>query len=145
MANPAPERITLFAIVCAAPFLCFALGEAAERTSDNPFANHVFTAPAGTLYCQIHPTGTTVIPNGRFLTPRGRQVVVEPHPYGMTLSKDGRTLITVNSGTEPFSFSIIHNPLSENPRPAATPEGVKTDEGILNACFMGLAIPAGFR
>jgi hypothetical protein len=145
MTNLALGKITLLAIVCTAPLLCLTLGQAAERTRDNPSARHVFTAPAGTLYCQIHPTGTTVIPNGRLLTPRGRQILVEPHPYGMTLSQDGRTLITVYSGTEPFSFSIIHNPLSENPLLAAIPEGAKTDEGILNTCFMGLAIPAGFR
>lgn len=127
--------------------LCFVLpfsqadGPCTAQITEAPFSQVVFTTPAATLYCQIHPEGTTVIPNGRLLTPRGRQILVEPHPYGMALSQDGRTLITVNSGTEPFSFSIIHDPLSEKPRLASIPEGVKTDEGILNACFMGLAIP----
>ena len=50
------------------------------QTPDNPFAGVVSTVPAGTLYCQIHPEGTTVIPNGRLLTPRGRQILVEPRP-----------------------------------------------------------------
>jgi len=101
----------------------------------------VMTAPAGTRYCEIFPTGTTVIPNGRVLTPRGSQVLVEPHPYGLALAADARVLITVNSGTEPFSFSILTNPLQKDRSFTSIPEGVKTDEGVLNACFMGVAIP----
>jgi len=100
----------------------------------------VLSAPAGTLYCQINHDGISVIPNGRLLTPRGKQILVEPHPYGMTLSKDGTFLITVNSGTDPFSLSIIRDLLSDNPKVEQIPEGVHTDEGILNACFMGVAI-----
>ncbi|MBE7502509.1 MAG: hypothetical protein HS113_19925 [Verrucomicrobiales bacterium] len=102
----------------------------------------VMTAPAGTLYCQINPGGLTVLPNGRVLTPRGRQWLVEPHPYGMVLAPDARVLITANSGTEPFSFSILRNPLESQPQLDSIPEGVKTDAGVLNACFMGLAVPA---
>ena len=143
MTHSIPRKIALLGIVCATLSLSLFARSSAGQTRSNPFANVVYTAPAGTLYCQIHPEGTTVIPNGRLLTPRGRQILVEPHPYGMTLSRDGRTLITVNSGTEPFSFSIIHDPLAAEPRLESIPEGVKTDEGILNACFMGLAIPPG--
>jgi YVTN family beta-propeller protein len=100
----------------------------------------VWSAPAGMRYCQIDPDEKTVIPNGRLLTPRGRQILVEPHPYGMRLSADGKTLITVNSGTDPFSFSILKNPTGHMQQ-TTIPEGVKTEEGVLNACFMGIAIP----
>jgi YVTN family beta-propeller protein len=106
-----------------------------------PFENLVFSAPAATSFCRIDPEGISVIPNGRLLTPRGHQIVVEPHPYGLVLSADGRTLITANSGTEPFSFSIVREPLSAAPQLQSIPEGVKTDAGVLSACFMGLAIP----
>ena len=105
----------------------------------------VFTAPAGTLYCQIQEDGVSVIPNGRLLTPRGRQIVVEPHPYGLTLSPDGQTVVTVNSGTEPFSLCIIRGALTEEPHVQTIPESVETDAGILNACFMGVAIGQGER
>ena len=110
-------------------------------SSNQDVSSVVLSAPAGTLYCQIHHEGVSVIPNGRLLTPRGRQIVIEPHPYGLTLSKDGRVLVTVNSGVDPFSLSIIRDPLSENPTIDQIPEGVHTDEGVLNACFMGVAIP----
>jgi len=101
----------------------------------------VWNAPAMSQYCQIEPAGTTILPNGRLLTPRGRQILVEPHPYGMGLSADGKTLITVNSGVAPFSFSILQDPTG-TVQQRTIPEGVKTQEGILNACFMGIAIPS---
>jgi len=110
-------------------------------TEDAAIARLVMSAPAATRYCEINPEGATVIPNGRVLTPRGRQFLLEPHPYGLALSPDGRVLITANSGTEPFSFSIVRDPFSVRPSLSAIPEGVKTDEGVLNACFMGLAVP----
>lgn len=109
----------------------------------NPFAGKVFSSPAESRYCQIDSEGTTVIPNGRLLTPRGRQILVEPHPYGMALSPDGKVLVTVNSGVEPFSLSILHNPFSSDPVLTQIPEGIHTDAGVLNACFMGVAFAPG--
>jgi YVTN family beta-propeller protein len=118
------------------PAGCLSLAAAADATGARP----VFTAPAGTLYCQIQPQGVTVIPNGRLLTPRGQQIVVEPHPYGLTLSPDGQTAVTVNSGTEPFSLCIVRGAMTDAPQVLTVPESVRTDAGILNACFMGVAI-----
>ncbi|MDP8244617.1 MAG: hypothetical protein P9L94_11090 [Candidatus Hinthialibacter antarcticus] len=103
------------------------------------FSRHVFSTPAGERYCQIEPDGTTIIPNGRLIRPIGKQLLLEPHPYGLTVSADGQFAVTANSGTEPFSFSVIRNPFSDEPVVRDIPEGVKTDEGVLNACFMGLA------
>src|SRR5205814_10123813 len=67
-------------------------------------------APAGNRPVEIHEDGETVLPNGRLITPAGRQVKVAPHPYGLALSPDGQTLITVNNSTNPFSISIITDP-----------------------------------
>src|SRR5208337_4820690 len=39
-------------------------------------------APAGRLPVKIDLRGMTVLPNGRLLTPFGKQVKVAPHPYG---------------------------------------------------------------
>ena len=103
--------------------LLVGLGRAVEPGYVVPFQGVVFSAPAATAYCRIDPHGITVIPNGRLLTPRGRQLLVEPHPYGLALSADGRTLITANSGTEPFSFSIVHDPLSRSSSTAVDSRG----------------------
>ena len=98
------------------------------------------SAPAGNEQTKIDKTGKSVIPNGRFLTPRGKQIMTAPHPYGLILSPDGKTVVTANSGIVPFSISVINNILEENPQVKQIPEGAKNDKGILEACFMGLAI-----
>ncbi|MEZ0483321.1 bifunctional YncE family protein/alkaline phosphatase family protein [Fibrella aquatica] len=101
---------------------------------------YLISAPAGSAYTQIDKAGKTVLPNGRFITPRGKQIETAPHPYGLVLSPDGNTVITANSGINPFSISIIRNALTTTPTVRQVPEGVKTDNGVLEACFMGLAV-----
>ena len=100
----------------------------------------IANAPAGNAMTTIQKDSCTVIPNGRFITPQGRQIEVAPHPYGLTLSPDGNIAITANSGVRPFSISIIRDIMGENPQVQQIPEGAATDEGILAAVFMGLAI-----
>ncbi len=97
-------------------------------------------APAGSEYTSINKEGTTVIPNGRLLTPTGKQITVAPHPFGLTISPDGKTIITSNSGTGPFSISIIQDYNSEIPNVKQIPETLNPEEGLLEAAFMGLAI-----
>ena len=98
------------------------------------------TPPAGNLPAMANKNNISVLPNGRFITPMGRQLITAPHPYGLTLSKDGTVAITSNSGINPFSISIIKGLNGANPKVIQVPEGAKTDNGILEACFMGLAI-----
>ncbi len=100
----------------------------------------IASAPAGNQYTQINREGVTVIPNGRLLTPLGKQITVAPHPFGLTLSPDGKTIITSNSGTGPFSISILTDFENTSPTVRQIPEGVNNDEGLLEAVFMGLAI-----
>ncbi len=98
------------------------------------------TPPSADECCQIRPGGRTVLPNGRVVTPRGRQILTAPHPYGLVLSPDGSVAVTANSGVEPFSLTVVHNPLSDNPLVRQIPPGADNDAGVLEACFMGLAI-----
>jgi YVTN family beta-propeller protein len=100
----------------------------------------IITPPAGLEPTKIDRQGTTVIPNGRWLTPRGRQVVVAPHPYGMTLSRDGSLVVTANCGVKPFSVSIIEHITSAEPSVRQIPPGFDTDEGVLASVYMGLAV-----
>lgn len=97
-------------------------------------------APAGERQCQINPNGETIIPNGRIIQPYGKTVKVAPHPYGLTLSHDGSIAVTANSGTRPFSISILKNIQTGNPTVTQIPDGPMNDEGILESVFMGLAI-----
>ena len=100
----------------------------------------IVTAPAGSEYTSIAPDSVTILPNGRKLTPRGTAIRVAPHPYGLTISSDGQTVVTANSGVRPFSLSIIEHALTSEPTVRQIPEGAETDEGILAAVFMGTAI-----
>jgi len=100
----------------------------------------VLSAPAGSRPTLIARDGVTVIPNGRLITPVGKTVEVAPHPFGLTLSRDGQTAVTANSGTSPLSLSVIKNVRSETPEILQIPPGVSTDAGILESVFMGIAI-----
>ena len=100
----------------------------------------VAKAPAGSTYLSVDKQGTTTLPNGRFITPYGNQLTTAPHPYGLALSADGSIAVTANSGTNPISISILRNVLAKNATVQQVPDQAKTDEGVLEACFMGLAI-----
>ncbi|UCG26821.1 MAG: hypothetical protein JSV24_07520, partial [Bacteroidales bacterium] len=100
----------------------------------------IANVPATNRYCQITINGETVIPNGRILTPVGRNHIVAPHPFGLTLSPDGNIAVTANSGIRPLSITIIRNILSDFPEIRQIPPGPATDKGVLASVFMGLAI-----
>src|SRR5215510_14473839 len=79
-----------------------------------------FSAPAGDLpatrHINIDGIDGAVLPNGRLITPAGREVAVNaPKPFGLALAPSGTMLATVNSGTTPFSVSLIKNIASNAP------------------------------
>jgi YVTN family beta-propeller protein len=99
----------------------------------------ILSAPAGSLYTSINKDGTTVLPNGRLLTPSGKNYVIAPHPFGLALSGNGEIAVTANSGISPLSISIIRN-LTSAPEIQQIPPGFASDAGVLESVFMGLAI-----
>lgn len=129
----AMKRIYLIIIVLTGLYGC----KLKETRDKGPW---LISAPAGSEYCSVDMNGTTVLPNGRLITPAGRSIVVAPHPYGLTLSHDGNTVVTANSGTSPLSITIINNILTDNPDIRQVPPGSSTDEGVLASVFMGLAL-----
>ena len=104
-------------------------------------------APAGDRPTEIVPRGETVLPNGRLITPQGIQVQVEPHPYGLALSPDGRTLVTSNNGTWPFSVSIISGLSSRHPAVEQIPPGYppRNSETDPKSVYLGVAIAPNNR
>jgi YVTN family beta-propeller protein len=100
----------------------------------------VISSPSGKQQTKIDINGITVIPNGRFITPAGKNIITAPHPYGLTLSPNGNIAVTANSGTNPLSITIIRNILSDHPQVQQVPPGPATDKGVLASVFMGLAI-----
>jgi DNA-binding beta-propeller fold protein YncE len=124
---------------------CLAAGEADRaQTERNEVVEYSDTfelaAPAGVQPVSIVPGGATILPNGRRITPRGVHVRVAPHPYGMALSPDGTTLVTVNSGTSPFSLSIITHLGADRPAVAQIPPDGKSADADPKSVFLGVAI-----
>lgn len=100
----------------------------------------ILSAPAGSDYSAIDKGGKTIIPNGRIVAPAGKSILTAPHPYGLTLSPDGKVAVTANSGTNPLSITIVRNIAGANPEVQQVPPGPTTDKGVLASVFMGLAI-----
>ena len=121
-------------------FVALILISCSTRHQDENNTRWIATAPAGEQYTHINRDGATIIPNGRFITPTGRQITVAPHPFGLTLSPDGKTIISANSGVGPFSISIIRNYNLPEPVIKQIPEGLNPEKGLLEAVFMGMAI-----
>jgi DNA-binding beta-propeller fold protein YncE len=109
-----------------------------KEVSDKPL--WIIAAPSGDQKTKIDKKGTTVIPNGRFITAGGKNIMTAPHPYGLTLSPNGNVAVTANSGTNPLSITIIRDIMSEHPEVQQVPPGPATDKGVLASVFMGLAI-----
>jgi YVTN family beta-propeller protein len=98
------------------------------------------TPPAGNQPAKINKSGISILPNGRFVTPLGKQYFTAPHPFGLILSADGNVAVTSNSGINPFSINILKGLKTGKVTVQQIPKGAKTDDGVLEACFMGLAI-----
>ena len=97
-------------------------------------------APAIERPVKIDLSGETILPNGRLITPLGSHVKVAPHPYGLALSPDGKTLVTANSGTHPFSASIITQLDSPEPQVVQIPPGFKPADADPDSVFLGVAV-----
>ncbi|MGD9557748.1 MAG: bifunctional YncE family protein/alkaline phosphatase family protein [Mangrovibacterium sp.] len=119
--------------------LAFVLAMAGCK-SDRKADLWIASAPAGDRFVTIDKNDETVIPNGRIVKPAGKSIVVAPHPFGLTLSPDGNTAVTANSGTSPLSITIVRNILTENSEVQQIPPGPATDRGVLASVFMGLAV-----
>ena len=118
--------------------VCFA-SRIIGRTAQ-PADTWLISPPAGLRPTKIDRAGKTVIPNGRILTPRGRQIIVAPHPFGLVLSPDGTLAVTANGGIEPFSISVVERVTSDRPVVRQIPPGPGTDKGVLASVYMGLAV-----
>jgi DNA-binding beta-propeller fold protein YncE len=118
-----------------------------SRCEKHPAQVAELVAPAGNRPTQIVPRGETVLPNGRLVTPEGVEVKVAPHPYGLALSPDGKTLVTSNSGTWPFSVSIISGLESNNPTVEQIPPGYppRNSEPDPKSVYLGVAIAQNNR
>lgn len=111
-----------------------------EITRVFPAGLALLHAPAGSRPTAINRNGETVLPNGRLITPLGVQVTVAPHPYGLAISPEGNVLVSVNSGTAPFSFSVIRGLAQARPSVTQIPAGIGLKDADPESVFLGAAI-----
>ncbi len=88
------------------------------------------------------PGGMTVLPTGRRITPLGAHTTVAPHPYGMALSADGRTLVATSNGTGPFALTILRG--LDRPDPEVFTFSARDIPG-LKSLYQGVALTADGR
>ncbi|MGA7991233.1 MAG: beta-propeller fold lactonase family protein [Thermoanaerobaculia bacterium] len=53
------------------------------------------------------PTGETLLPNGRLLTPAGTQTEVAPYPFALALTPDGRRVVVACTGADDQSLHLL--------------------------------------
>lgn len=108
-------------------------GFAGAPRAEQPY---YFTAPAGTLPAQINTKKDVfVLPNGRLLTPWGKQLMLTPHPYGLAVSHDGKTAAALQTTNKPNFVCIVKDLDTKKPRVVR----LQTESSSLTSAFMGLA------
>ena len=65
----------------------------------------VLSVPATSEYAHIDTAGKSTLPSGRYVTPAGQTIRITHDPFGMALSPDGATTVTLHNGV----FTIIDN------------------------------------
>src|ERR1041385_2600841 len=55
-------------------------------------------APAIDAYATHNPAGVTILPNGRQLRPEGKHYPLARFPYGLAMTRDGKTLFVPSDG-----------------------------------------------
>ncbi|HEX3988965.1 MAG TPA: hypothetical protein VHZ30_06005, partial [Verrucomicrobiae bacterium] len=83
-------------------FIVAAIVVAGSSLIAEPAARVFLHAPAVTNFATHDPSGTTILPDGRFLTPAGTHIPVAYQPYGMAMTRDGAMLFIASDGTGQF-------------------------------------------
>ncbi len=87
-----------------------------------------FAAPSGREYARVVPGGTTILPNGRFLTPVGERIYTSENLWKVLSSPDGKTLV----GFAEDELTIVTGGGSRRlPMKGVAPAGVFLPDGRL--------------
>ena len=68
-----------------------------------------YGAPAGSRPAIRRPGSPSILPGGRIIAPAGRQYVTGPGPFGLAIGPDSKMVVSVNSGPERFSLTVLEN------------------------------------
>lgn len=81
-----PAAIAAFAFPVGAAFV-------SQKRTPPPETLPALRAPAGTAFARVVPGGVTILPNGRFLTPKGQRLYTGPNLWNVALRPDGRVAV----------------------------------------------------
>src|SRR5690242_3348299 len=90
-----------------------------------------FRAPAGKEYARVVAGGTTILPNGRFLTPKGERLYTSEDLWNIALRPDGK--VAVGFSDSAIVIYALPAATGATPRVIATknlaPVGIFTRDG----------------
>jgi YVTN family beta-propeller protein len=96
----------------------------------------VLSVPGVIEYTHIDKDNHTVLPSGRYATPAGQTIQITHDPFGMAVSPDGATTVTLHNGV----FTIIKNATLENTRVPSYDR--KIPSPLSRSSFIGVAFSA---
>lgn len=114
-------------------FLLFSRPSTAQKNYE------ILTVPATEAFTHIDLTGRSVLPSGRFVTPAGKTIQITHDPFGMAVSPDGTTTVTLHNGV----FTIINNSTLENLRVPSYDGRIVSP--LSSGSFLGVAFAADSR
>lgn len=93
----------------------------------------ILSVPGTADYARIDTAAKSVLPSGRYLTPAGQTIRITHDPFGMAVSPDGTTTVTLHDGV----FTIIDNTTLTNTRVPSYDRTIKSP--LSKGSFLGVA------
>ena len=93
----------------------------------------ILSVPGTADWAHIDASGTSVLPSGRLCTPAGQTITVTHDPFGMAISPDGATTVTLHDGV----FTIIDNKTLANTRVPSYDGAIRSP--LSAGSFLGVA------
>lgn len=96
----------------------------------------VLQVPGVDQFCKIEQGGISILPSGRFVTPVGQSVRITHDPFGLAISPDGKSAVTLHDGV----VSLIDLQTMEAYRIPSYDR--KIPSPLKNGSFLGIAFAA---
>jgi DNA-binding beta-propeller fold protein YncE len=118
---------------CGFLFLILIYFSGLSRLKSQEKADHYLSVPGFKEYASIKPGNKSVLPSGRYVSPAGETIQITHDPFGLRISPDGETAITLHNGV----ISIIS--LSDMRSTRIPDYENKFEAPLKNGSFIGLA------
>ncbi len=93
----------------------------------------ILTVPGINEYARLDTGAASVLASGRYITPAGSTIRITHDPFGMAISPDGATTVTLHNGV----FTIIDNKTLASTRVPSYDKTIRSP--LLKGSFLGVA------